>query len=309
MPAVIREWTHHDLEPLRALMEDPGLAEQYDIFTGPGILEKRLADPHLRHDCVRMAWVDGEPVGFGFAFVLPSVTGDWSVVRVGVRPPFRRHGIGRALYDAVVEAVKRLPDLPNLVELGSSAWAPCPDAEGFADALGFRTDRWFWLMERPRGGAPEPRWPDGIVTRVFDGSPQSLADWNDAYNDSFTGHYRFVPSSLEDARALAAGPGFRRDGVLLAYRNERCVGFCRCELHEKRGEVGTIGVTHDTRGIGLGRALLRWGVRWLESTSPLPVTLTVDGENEGALGLYRGEGFVVKQSRRIWIRRLAGVGA
>jgi mycothiol synthase len=309
MPAIIRPWTDRDLETLRALMEEPGLAEQFDIFTGPGNLEQRLADPHLHHDCIRLAWVGDEPVGFGFAFVLPAATGDWSVIRVGVRTPHRRRGIGRAVFDAVVGAVKRLPNLPHLVELGSSAWTPSPDAEGFAAALGFHTDRMFWLMERPRGDAPEPRWPDGILARVFDGGAESLADWNAVYNDSFSEHYHFVPSSLDDARALAAGPGFRNDGVLLAYRDGRCVGFCRCELHEKRGEIGTIGVAHEARGIGLGRALLRWGVRWLEGVTLLPVTLTVDGENESALGLYRGEGFEVTQSRAIWVRRVSDGGA
>jgi len=309
MPAVIRPWTTRDLETLRTLMEDPGIAGQFDIFTGPGILEQRLADPHLRHGCIRLAFLGDEPVGFGFAFVLPSAAGDWSVVRVAVRPPFRRRGIGRALADAVVEAVKQLPDLPHLVELGSSAWTPSPDAEGFAASLGYRTDRMFWLMERPRGAVPEPRWPDRIRTRVFDGSPETLKDWNAVYNDSFSEHYHFVPSSLDDARAIAAGPGFRADGVLLAYRDERCVGFCRCELHEKRGEIGTIGVAHGARGIGIGRALLRWGVRWVEAATPLPVTLTVDGENESALRLYRQEGFEVTRTRAIWVRRLADRGA
>jgi len=309
MPAVIRPWTDRDLETLRALMQDPGIAGQFDIFTGPGILEQRLADPHLRHDCIRLAWVGEEAAGFGFAFVLPSAAGDWSVVRIGVRPAFRRRGIGRALYEAVVAAVERLPDLPHLVELGSSAWTPAPEAEGFAAALGFHTDRMFWLMERPRGAVNEPRWPDGIQTRVFDGGGEALKDWNAVYNDSFSEHYHFAPSSLDDARAIAAGPGFRADGVMLAYRGGRCVGFCRCELHEKRGEIGTIGVAHEARGIGLGRALLRWGVGWVEAATTLPVTLTVDGENEGALGLYRAEGFAVTRTRAIWVRRLADGGA
>jgi mycothiol synthase len=309
MTAVIRAWTHRDLETLRALVEDPGLAEQFDIFTGRGILEQRLADPHLRHDCIRLAWMGDEPVGFGFAFVLPAVTGDWSVVRVGVRPPHRRHGLGRALYEAVVAAVNRLPDLPNLVELGSSAWTPSPDAEGFAGALGFRTDRMFWMMERPRGATPEPRWPEGIRSQVFDGSPEALQGWNRAYNDSFSDHYHFTPSSLDDARAIAEGPGFRGDGVILAWRDDQCVGFCRGELHEKRCEIGTIGVAPGARGIGLGRALLRWGVRWLQGITTLPVTLTVDGENENALRLYRQEGFAVTRTRAIWIRRITEAGA
>jgi ribosomal protein S18 acetylase RimI-like enzyme len=34
------------------------------------------------------------------------------------------------------------------------------------------------------------------------------------------------------------------------------------------------------------------------------VTLVVDGENEGALRLYRSEGFEVTRTRRLWGRAL-----
>lgn len=304
----IRPWVDADLEMLRALIESPEIADQFDIFTGPGTLERRLADPHLRRDCLRLAFVDGEPAGFGLCFVLPSAHGDWAMLRVGVRERFRRRGIGRHLADAIADAIRRQPDLPNLVELSSSAWSPSAEAEGLAAALGYRHDRWFWLMERPRGDAPEPVWPPGTRTRVFDGGAAALAGWHRAYNDSFAEHYHYVPNSLDDARAIAAEPGFLADGVLLAYRDDRCVGFCRCELHEKRGEIGTIGVTREARGIGLGRALLRWGVRWLEGATALPITLTVDGENENALGLYRSEGFTVARTRRVWVKSVAEGG-
>ena len=91
-------------------------------------------------------------------------------------------------------------------------------------------------------------------------------------------------------------------GLMLAYRDGRCVGFCRNERHATRGEIGVLGTTHDARGIGLGRALLRWGVGWLEAHVPGPVTLLVDGDNEGALALYKSEGFEVSRTRRIWGR-------
>src|ERR1051325_7423145 len=107
---------------------------------------------------------------------------------------------------------------------------------------------------------------------------------------------------LEHAHKLVESPGFRADGVLLAYRQGRVAGFCRNELHATRGEVGTLGTVPAARGIGLGRALLRWGVGWLERESTLPVTLMVDGANDGALALYRSEGFAVTRTRHAWMR-------
>jgi len=300
----IRPYTPADLGTLRALIERPELAAQFDIFVGARALEQRLADPRLPSSSIRLGFLGDAAVGFGFSFVLPSPHGDWASPRVGVVEAHRRRGFGRRLLAAVVEAVE--PDLaaPRLIELSSTAWVPDPPVEAFARSLGFRHDRWFWLMERPRGGAPEPSWPAGVTTRGFDRSERALEDWNRAYNESFAEHYHYTSSTLDDARALANGPGFRADGVMLAYRDERCVGFCRGELHQDRGEVGSLGVAREARGIGLGRALLRWGVRWVETATPLPVTLMVDGENENALALYRSEGFEVTRRREVWVKRL-----
>ncbi len=306
MDLVIRPYAPADRPLLRALFESPGIAEQFDIFVGDDALEQRMADPRMPESCIRLAFVDGEPAGLGFAWVIPGPPYAWASPRVGVHERFRRRGIGRRLLDAVIAAAHEVPVGAPLAEVSSTSWVPDPAAEGFAAALGWRHDRWFWLMERPRGGAPEPVWPAGVTPRVFDGSERALRDWNDAYNASFAAHYHYVPSTLDDARALMTGPGFRADAVLLAYRDGACVGFCRDEVHRDRGAVGSLGTGPAARGIGLGRALLRWGVRWLEADNALPVTLMVDGENENALGLYRSEGFEVTRRRKVWVHRFDG---
>src|SRR3989442_1693142 len=129
-----------------------------------------------------------------------------------------------------------------------------------------------------------PDWPTGIEARPFDSSPRAFQDWNDVYNASFARHYHFVPSTVELCRGVAAAPGFNADGLLLAYHGADCVGFCRDEVHATSGEVAALGVTPFWQGRGLGRALLRWGAQSLARAGALPLTLTVDGENEGALG-------------------------
>jgi mycothiol synthase len=138
--------------------------------------------------------------------------------------------------------------------------------------------------------------------RVFDGSERALADYTEAYNASFARHYRFVPATVELIRQFAAAPDFLTDGLALAYRNSRCVGFCRNERVGKDAEIGTLGVVPEEQGLGLGRALLRWGVAWFGARGDGRVTLRVDGENESALGLYRSEGFEVARTRDLWVR-------
>lgn len=302
MNVTIRPWAPEDREPLRAALHEPDLAPHFDKFLGPDGLEHKLHDRRLDRDGIRIATVDGELAGFGIPWLLPQGDDLWMMLRVGVRAPHRRRGLGARLVTALLDHAASRAGTAARLDVACSAWMPNEAAERLAARFEFTHERWFWLMERPRGGAPEPEWPAGVTTRPFDGSEVMLEDWRRAYNDSFSAHYRFVTATVENTVGIVADPAFRADGLLLAYRDGRVAGFCRNELHATRGEVSVLGTTHDARGLGLGRALLRWGVRWLEQASPHPVTLLVDGDNENALRLYRSEGFAVARTRRIWGR-------
>lgn len=301
MSLIVRPYAPADLEALRALLAAPGIEQQFDKFQGPGGLERKLGDPHTDSGSLRLALVDGQPAGFGLSFVLGEGPEAWAMMRVAVLPEFRRRGIGRALVGSVTTGVTAGR---TLSELATSVWVPEEGAEGLARALGYREDRTFWMMTRPRGAAsPVPEWPAGVEVRTCDGSDADLLAWNEAYNLSFADHYHFVSSSEAHVREMARDPSFRPEGLFLAFREGRPAGFCRNVLLPDRGEVATLGTVPAARGIGLGRALLRAGVAWLEAQTPLPVTLLVDGENENALTLYRREGFEITRTRRVWVRR------
>jgi mycothiol synthase len=306
MPLQVRPFSRADRDVLASLLWDASIAPQFDKFQGAAGFDSKLADPVLAQDSIRIATVDGEPAGFGLAWSFRERGLPWFMMRTGVIERFRRRGVGRALADALMTWADAARE-GAVADLAASAWMPSEGGEALAARLGFAHERWFWRMDRPRGPVPGPAWPEGVTMRTFDGSEAMLRGWTDAYNDSFAHHFRFVPATIEYARDLVRAPGFRPDGLALAFRDGACIGFCRNLLLESRGEIAVLGVAHASQGIGLGRALLRWGVAWLQSASPAPVTLLVDGQNEGALGLYRSEGFEVALTRRIWSRRLGGV--
>jgi mycothiol synthase len=300
MPVTVRPYRPEDRAALLTVLQAPGIAEQFDMYAGDDGVERLLADPYTPAEGVRLAFVDGEVAGFACAILLAAAE-PWTMLRGGVLHRFQRRGVGRALHEAVGSYVREQTRLPGIAAQLIAAWEPLETATAVAERFGYAHDRWFWLMRRERNGTPPPPdWPAGITVRTFDGSERMLADWNAAYNDSFDGHYRFVPSPLAQLKQRTQMPGFRGDGVLVAYRGDEVAGFCRNELFPTRGEVATLGTVHAARGIGLGRALLRWGVQWLESATLDAVTLLVDGDNEGALGLYRSEGFEVSRRRHLW---------
>lgn len=300
MAATFRIYQPSDLEALRALVHDPSLAPQFDILLGPRRIEAWLADPFHDPQLHWMAFEDGEPAGFGAGLVIPGRAGKFVVVRLGVIGRFRRTGLGTRLLERVTAGADQRH--ADATELATTFWLPEPASEAFTAAHGFQRARTFWLMERPPGAPHAPEWPAGIRLAGHDGSEANYRDLADAYNDSFSQHYHAVITNPEDMRAFYTLPGFRTDGYVRAYRGEECVGFCRCDVHADRGEIAILGTTHAARGIGLGRALLRWGVQWLEREGAARITLVVDGDNENALRLYRSEGFEIVRTRPVMAR-------
>ena len=289
---------------LRALARDPSLAHEFAQLQTDSGFDDMMADPFLPPGLRWIATVDGEPAGFVFSFLAPTHGGSFAMVRLGVVERHRRRGIATALLAAADARLTAIRDDHGLSELSVSAWEPNPAADGFAQRHGFRHARNFWRMERPLGPVGKPQWPVGVVVRKYDGSERALRDFNDAYNSSFSDHYHYVRSSLADTRVMTTQRHFRPDGLLLAYRGDACVGFCRNARYGDPGEVALIGTVPEARGIGLGRALLRWGVAWLQGDFSNPLYLMVDGENENALRLYRSEGFQVALTRVHWSRAI-----
>ena len=71
------------------------------------------------------------------------------------------------------------------------------------------------------------------------------------------------------------------------------------------GEIRILGVLPEWRGRGLGRELLRWGVAHLRSGGAGLIQLSVEAENELALGLYRRTGFEPTVEWPHWTRPVA----
>lgn len=280
------------------LMHDPAI---YPAYASRGTAATYLAFPHLDPDGSFIAFDGGVPVGFVLSMYIDNSDPPFAQLLPGVLESHRRRGIGHTLLEHAASLYRdRVPLLRSGVDVASVTAPP------FLRAHGFREVRTWWAMTRPLGPVPPPVWPEGVTTRTFDGSEAMLEDFRHAAHSSFAENWGFVPWTMEIARREIAAPSFRPDGLLLAYRGGAVAGFSyNTILDDGRGEVDTLGVLQHARGIGLGRALLRWGIAWLQEQRTATVDLMVDGANDSATRLYRSEGFVTAAERRTWERDAA----
>jgi mycothiol synthase len=185
--------------------------------------------------------------------------------------------------------------------------------EAFLEACRFTFHSTVWDLDLPPDvDIPEPIWPDGYVSRAFDRT-RDVAEWIAVFNEAFADH----PTPLQlDATRIEAGLGdpdnHDSDIVLVTDGSSGAiVGFCNCDMDRRDGKLGdhaelwSIGVRPDLQGRGLGRQLVRAGVERVRSLGIRNVSLSVNGRNESALGLYESEGFVRVRTRDRWARPVA----
>lgn len=197
--------------------------------------------------------------------------------QIVVHPDHRRRGLGTALLAVLPER---------------RVWAFGADAaaSGFADASGLQPVRELLVLGRDLPADLGGRLPADVkVTGFTDADADAFIALNAR---AFAGHPEQGRFSASDLAARRAEAWWDADGLLLARRGERLVGFHWVKVHpDGRGEVYVIGVDPDAAGGGLGRGLLQAGLDRLAALGCPSVFLYVDGDNTRAVELYRRSGF------------------
>jgi mycothiol synthase len=223
-----------------------------------------------------------------------------------VRPDRRRQRVGRALVGLGME-ISREKGEPDLILGVLPGGQP---GTAFLESTGFTYHSTVWELDLPADApVPPPAWPDGHLGRPFDRT-RDLEAWVSVFNAAFADH----PTPLQlDPSQIQAGldDPDNDDGDIVVVEETatgELVGFCNCDLDRRDGKLGdhaelwSIGVRPDRQGRGLGRQLVRAGVQLVRSLGIENVSLSVNGRNEGAFGLYESEGFVRVRTRDRWSR-------
>jgi mycothiol synthase len=225
-----------------------------------------------------------------------------------VDPAWRRHGVGKALVEAL-----RQESTDGRLRL----WAHGDHAAAarLAASFGFTQTRELWQMRRSLyAPLPRPEVPDGVTIRKFRPGVDESA-WLALNAKAFAHHPEQGQMTLADLEQRTAEPWFDPGGFFLAERQDDddpppLVGFHWTKVHGSHpdgfgsdgisnhehghaaiGEVYVVGVDPHEQGHGLGRALTLWGLHHLRGLGLGVVMLYVEADNAPAIGVYQRLGF------------------
>jgi mycothiol synthase len=231
-----------------------------------------------------------------------------------VHPEFRRRGHGRRLFAAGLDLAART----GLAEF--QLYVP-HDGPGraFAEAMGMAYRSSLWRLDLPPTTAVlRPAFPPDVLVRPI-GGWLPLAALVDLVNACFVDHPSPISWTLGQIELAHSQPDFDPSSVLLVSplgRPDVAVAFARTALGPAEeddtrpvGEIRLLGVLPEWRGRGLGRELLRWGVARLRTAGAGRIQLSVEAQNERALGLYHRAGFEPAVEWPHWTRPVAASAA
>jgi mycothiol synthase len=180
------------------------------------------------------------------------------------------------------------------------------------ERAGFEVTRYFFRMIRPLDEpVVVPPLPDGFAIRPVE-PERELAQWVDASNRGFAGHFEHQDGTVEQKQHWMNDPGYvpEADLVLINDRGE-IIGTAEnggetLTDGTERGWVHSLAIVPEYRGRGMGRALLLASLESLRKAGFDTALLSVDSENQsGAMGLYTSVGFEVGHQNVVYGRDLA----
>ena len=173
-----------------------------------------------------------------------------------------------------------------------------------AATLGFAIQRELAFMSRRLDTPPaQPNLVPGIDLRPYrpDVDDEEFLRVNNA---AFQGHPENGGWDAAELQRRRDRAWFDPAGLLMAWRGDHLAGFHwtkwhahdsdEVPAHEPVGEVYVLGVDPSEQSTGLGRMLLRAGLRHLHERGCRKAILYVDTASTAAVALYESEGFVVE---------------
>lgn len=296
-------FTLHDAlpEPLRAAVHAAAsavaTADGAPPLSDAALLGLRRAETGVRH------LVAGTTPSL-LAYARLEASGARGVAECVVTGTAGEFGWGGALLDAAGRAIAD----GGAEEFAVWAHGTRSRLHDLLHGAGFRAERVVHQLVRGLGDAPSPAPPPGTTVRPYtDGDDAAWLRLNAA---AFAGHPEQGRWTADDLRARREEDWYDDRDLLLVEDAGELVGtvWLKRPPGSDEGEIYVLAVDPAAQGRGLGRSLVDLALAYLHARGSTAARLYVDGDNAGALRLYRDAGFVDADSDTLYVRPLSRSG-
>lgn len=200
----------------------------------------------------------------------------------------------RAVYDTIFHRI-----LIHAIDLEKVyIFVPSSNIElmGRMEDLGFKAERFVYLMVRDDAPVPEDKIPEGYEIGPVE-LEEDYAGWCKVRNEAFafvTGNE--IPICTEMIMTYSDKEDYLPGGMMLLRHEGKPVGTVRCIKDEYEGKevvnIGSLSVLPEYQHKGLGSMLLREAIRFAHEAGFERTILSVNENNKGARSIYDRGGFM-----------------
>lgn len=267
-----------------------------DEFYEPEALAEELTEPGVdpQLDTVGV-WRDGVLAGFGQLRVASGLSEGQARAEIygGVRPEFRRQGLGAQIMDlmearALELTGQRHPGVPVMLRVPGGIEGA--SVRPMLERRGYRILRYHQELSRPIPGVQPP--PPQLPVRPY--SAELAEAVRLAHNDAFSTHWGFFERDADSWAGMVGSATLRPDCsfVSLDADGEVQAYVLVNQWAPRQAWVSLVGTRQRVRGRGLARACLAASVRAMAEQGYATACLSVDSQNgSGAGALYASLGF------------------
>ncbi|MDF2534950.1 MAG: family N-acetyltransferase [Bacillales bacterium] len=207
-----------------------------------------------------------------------------------------------AIYHELLKAISEYaPEIDNFTIYGDESRK---DFFEILKKLNFDLERYIYVMNREDDGSDiSVNFPDGfsLGTMVFD---QDEEEYMQIRNEAFSTLVGSSPMSLEQVTDMKNWFEYWENGIQFLKHGDRKIGLIRMSLHPDGdgviAAVEPIAILPEYHRQGLGRQLLRSGLKFAQENGVPKCNLCVNATNDKAADLYKKEGFQPVQVVLCW---------
>lgn len=310
--ARIRKFTIGDL-PRVAEIRNASLAISPDFYsmTVDRIRSTGMTSEQPLTSEILVAERDGMVRGYIHIYTDPRLMENRGRINIDafhVHPEERRSGIGAMLLEAAEAKAREWQGR----YLSIAIPAAVPTSQTFLIKHQFQLVRYFWKLRHAElAGLPQSALPGSLRFRSFRRGMDEDA-YVELLNATFAEHWDFAPVTRPELESWNQRPDFDPRTCFFIVDGEREIAHLTVlvdpsraeETHDMAARVFELGVHPDYRGKGLGYQLLLKAAEVCRDQELGALELVVDGQNDGAKGMYERMGFQEKRAILVFHKAL-----